>query len=71
MAMKVLDLVQKLLQLPMESEICITAMDDYFTCSDFEVHSRVEDGVQEIILPYYFERYVHDGDTDITDVTRV
>ena len=71
MAMTVKELVKQLLKLPQDSEIRITAMDDYFVCTDFEVHSSVEDGSQEIILPYYFERYMHDTDNDITDITGV
>lgn len=73
MAMTVGELVEKLLELPQDSEIRITAMDDYFTCSDFEVHSPVDGEAQEIILPYYFERYVHDnaGTEDIIDLTGV
>lgn len=73
MAMTVGQLVEKLLMLPQDSEIHITAMDDYFVCDDFEVHSEIEEGSQEIILPSYFERYVHDnaGTEDIVDFTGV
>ena len=49
--MKVKELIKQLNELPQESEIVITSMDDYFTCKNFEVHSAYEDGqAQEIIM---------------------
>ena len=58
--MKVKDLVYQLQKLPQDNDIVITAMDDHFYVTDFEVHSAYDDGqAQEIILPVYvndFER---------------
>ena len=49
--MKVKELIEQLKQLPQDDEIIITSMDDDFSCSDFEVHSPIDDGqAQEIIL---------------------
>lgn len=49
--MKVKELIEQLKQLPQDDEIIITSMDDFFSCSDFEVHSPYDDGqAQEIIL---------------------
>ena len=59
--MKVRELIEQLKELPQESEIVITSMDDYFFESDFEVHSAYEDGqAQEIILNRYFDKYGDD-----------
>ena len=64
--MKVKELIKKLKELPQEKEIIITSMDDYFSCSDFEIHSfdpetdNKEESL-EIILPYYFEKYVKES----------
>ena len=65
--MKVRDLVYQLQKLPQDDEIVITAMDDHFYCTDFEVHSAYEDGqAQEIILPYYICGYEKESeDSDI------
>ena len=53
-SMKVSDIKNWLSQFDDNEEIIITAMDDHFSCSDFELHSPYEDGqAQEIILPYY------------------
>ena len=55
--MKVKELVAELLKLPQDDDIVITAMDDYFIESDFEVHSSYDDGqAQEIIINRYFDR---------------
>lgn len=74
--MKVRELIEELQKLPQDDDIVITAMDDYFMCNDFEVHSAYAEGeqAQEIILPYYFERYVHEqaqDPRDIVDITGV
>ena len=73
--MKVKELKAWLDQFQDEEEIVITAMDDYFSCQDFSLHSPYDDGqAQEIILPYYFERYLKENEnpnTDVTDLTGV
>lgn len=57
--MKVSELIKALSNLPQDSEIVITSMDDYFYETDFEVHSSYEDGqAQEIIINRYFDRHV-------------
>ena len=59
--MKVKELIKQLQELPQDSEIVITTMDDYFFESDFEVHSPYEDGqAQEIIINRYFDKYGDD-----------
>lgn len=58
--MKVKELIKQLQELPQDDEIVVTAMDDHFYVSDFEVHSPYDDGqAQEIILNVY----VNDFDT--------
>ena len=58
--MKVKELIEQLQELPQDDEIVVTAMDDHFYVSDFEVHSPYDDGqAQEIILNVY----VNDFDT--------
>lgn len=64
--MKVKELIKALKQLPKDDEITITAMDDLFYCSDFEVHSLIEDGTQEIIMNVYVNSYT-DGDNYIKE----
>lgn len=61
--MKVNELIKKLQALPQDDEIVITAMDDYFFCNDFEIHSTYDDGqAQEIILPYYINDYERENE---------
>lgn len=56
--MKVKELIKQLQELPQDDEIIITAMDDNFSVSDFEVHSSYDDGqAQEIILDVYVDSY--------------
>ena len=56
--MKVKELIKQLKELPQDSDIVITSLDDYFFEGDFEVHSPYYDGqAQEIIVNRYFERY--------------
>lgn len=59
--MKVKDLIKQLQKLPQDTDIVITSLDDNFYCTEFEVHSPIDDGVaQEIILPCYIEDYNFD-----------
>lgn len=58
--MTVKELIKKLQQLPQNSEIVITSMDNDFYCEDFEVHSLYDDQAQEIILPYYINDFEKD-----------
>lgn len=59
--MKVNELIKQLKELPQDSEIVITALDDYFFESDFEVHSPYTDGqAQEIIIGTYFKKNCHE-----------
>jgi len=52
--MKVKELIKQLQELPQEDDIVITAMDDHFFETEFEVHSPYEDGqAQEIIINAY------------------
>ena len=73
--MKVKELKEWLSQFEDDEEVVLTAMDDYFFCADFSLHSPYDDGqAQEIILPYYFERYIKDCDEgtiedNTTDIT--
>ena len=73
--MKVKELKEWLSQFEDDEEVVLTAMDDYFFCADFSLHSPYDDGqAQEIILPYYFERYIKDSDEgtiedNTTDIT--
>lgn len=73
--MKVKELKEWLSQFNDDEEVVLTAMDDYFFCEDFECHSPYDDGqAQEIIIPYYFERYIKDSDKgtiedNTTDIT--
>ena len=61
--MKVKELIEKLKQLPQDDEIVITAMDDKFYCTNFEIHSAYDDGqAQEIILPYYINDCEFEGE---------
>lgn len=56
--MLVKELIEELKKLPQEDDIVITAMDDHFLETEFEVHSPYEDGqAQEIILPIYINDY--------------
>lgn len=58
MTMKVKELIEQLQELPQDDEIVITAMDDHFYVTDFEVHSPYDDGqAQEIILNVYVNDY--------------
>ena len=73
--MKEKELKEWLSQFNDDEEVVLTAMDDYFFCADFECHSPYDDGqAQEIIIPYYFERYIKDSDEgtledNLTDIT--
>lgn len=59
--MKVKELIKQLQELPQDSEIVITSMDEYFFESNFEVHSPYDDGqAQEIIINRYFDKYGDD-----------
>lgn len=59
--MKVKELIKQLQELPQEDTIVITAMDDHFFETDFEVHSLYEDGqAQEIIIRTYFKQHCHE-----------
>ena len=60
--MKVKELINQLKGLPQNEEILITSMDDRFCCADFEVHSEVEDGAQELIMNVFIDEYT-EGDT--------
>lgn len=60
--MKVKELINQLKGLPQDEEILITSMDDRFCCADFEVHSEVEDGAQELIMNVFIDEYT-EGDT--------
>ena len=56
--MMVEELIKQLQKLPQDDEIVITAMDDHFYVTDFEVHSPYDDGqAQEIILNVYVNSY--------------
>lgn len=56
--MKVKDLIKQLQELPQDSNIVVTAMDDDFYVENFEVHSPYEDEqAQEIILDVYVDSY--------------
>ena len=56
--MKVKELIGQLQELPQNSDIVITAMDDHFMCCNFEVHSPYDDGqAQEIIMDCYIDKY--------------
>ena len=73
--MKVKELKEWLSQFEDDEDVVLTSMDDYFFCADFSLHSPYDDGqAQEIILPYYFERYIKDSDEgtiedNTTDIT--
>lgn len=59
--MKVKELIKQLQELPQEDDIVITAMDDHFFETEFEVHSPYEDGqAQEIIINTYFKQHCHE-----------
>lgn len=61
--MKVKELIEQLQELPQDDEIVITAMDDHFYETEFEVHSPYNDGqAQEIILPVYINDYEREYD---------
>ena len=54
--MKVKELIKQLKQLPPDNEIIITAMNNEFLCSEFEVYSPYDNGqAQEIILPMFIK----------------
>lgn len=54
--MKVKELIKQLQKLPQDNDIIITALDDYFTCSDFEVRSNHESEIaQEIIMNVFLD----------------
>ena len=54
--MKVKELIKQLQELPQDDDIVITAMDDHFFETEFEVHSPYDDGqAQEIIINTYFK----------------
>ena len=59
--MKVKELIEHLQKLPLDDRIIITSMDDYFSCSNFEVASPKEGEAQEIILNVYVNNY-HDAE---------
>ena len=65
--MKVKELIKQLQELPQEDDIVITAMDDYFYVSEFEVHSPCTDETQEIILNVYVDKYEYDQDSQFYD----
>lgn len=70
--MKVKELIKELSKIPQEKEVVITAMDDGFYCSDFELHSYIpecdsEEEDIEIILPYYFSDWVYEPSRSYTD----
>ena len=59
--MKVKELIKQLQELPQEDEIAITAMDDNFYETEFEVHSAYDDGqAQELIINTYFKEHCHE-----------
>ena len=61
--MTVKELIEKLKQLPQNSEIVITSMDNDFYCEDFDVRPLHDDScVQEITLPYYINDFEKDED---------
>ena len=47
--MKIKELIEQLNKLPLDDEIVITSLDDYFYCDTFEVASLKENECQEII----------------------
>lgn len=56
--MLVKELIAELNKLPQNDKIVVTAMNDDFCLSNFEVHSPYEDGqAQEIILNCYIDHY--------------
>lgn len=59
--MKVKELISMLRLLPQNEDIIITAMDDHFSCTEFEVHSEIEDSAQEIIMNVFVDQYTDDG----------
>lgn len=64
--MLVKELIRQLQELPQDSRIVITAMDDYFFEDDFEVHSPYEDGqAQELIINTYFKKTCHEFKNDV------
>ena len=64
--MLVKELIKQLQELPQDSSIVITAMDDYFFEDDFEVHSSYEDGqAQELIINTYFKKACHEFKNDV------
>ena len=59
--MKVKELIKQLQELPQEDDIVITAMDDHFLETEFEVHSPYTDGqAQELIINTYFKEHCHE-----------
>ena len=59
--MKVKELIKQLQELPQDDDIVITAMDDHFLETEFEVHSPYDDGqAQEIIINAYFKQNCHE-----------
>ena len=63
--MKVKELIKQLQELPQDSDIVITALDDHFFETEFEVHSPYEDGqAQEIIIGTYFKKQCHEYRND-------
>ena len=59
--MKVKELIKQLQELPQEDDIVITAMDDHFLETEFEVHSPYDDGqAQKIIINAYFKEHCHE-----------
>lgn len=70
--MKVKELIEELSKLPPEKEVAVTAMDDSFWCSDFELHSYIpecdsEEEAIEIILPYYFSDWTYEPSCNYED----
>lgn len=74
--MKVKELKEWLSQFEDDEDVVLTSMDDYFFCEDFECHSPYDsyEQAQELIIPYYFERYIKDSnegtlEDNLTDIT--
>lgn len=54
--MKVKEIITQLKKLPLNDNIIITSMDDYFICNDFEISPK-ENEAHEIILNVFIDSY--------------
>lgn len=60
--MKIKELIKKLQELPENDDIFITAMDDRFFCTQFEVASKKDGEAQEIIMNVYIDNFEYGKD---------